>query len=90
MLEGLQLCRALWTGKPVSWDGRWKVEGVLGRRAPSRRAAARIAGALPASLERAGRHFDGWLPNGPDAKRWGQQWTEVQTLPAMPAAIPAS
>jgi len=30
LLEGMQLCRALWTGKPVSWDGRWKVEGVLG------------------------------------------------------------
>ena len=23
MLEGLGLCRALWTGKPVDWDGRW-------------------------------------------------------------------
>src|SRR5688572_18021148 len=31
LLEGLRLCRALWTGKPVSWEGRWKVEaGVLG------------------------------------------------------------
>src|SRR2546429_1491286 len=31
LLEGLRLSRELWTGKPVSWDGRWKVEGgVLG------------------------------------------------------------
>src|SRR5215208_5631751 len=31
MLEGLNLCRALWSGKPVDWDGRWKVAaGVLG------------------------------------------------------------
>src|SRR6202040_1556718 len=31
MLEGLRLCRALWTGKPVDWDGRWPVRnGVLG------------------------------------------------------------
>src|SRR5215470_17621140 len=25
MLEGLRLCRALWTGEPVDWDGRWPV-----------------------------------------------------------------
>ena len=25
MLEGLRLCRALWTGQPVDWDGRWEV-----------------------------------------------------------------
>jgi alkanesulfonate monooxygenase SsuD/methylene tetrahydromethanopterin reductase-like flavin-dependent oxidoreductase (luciferase family) len=31
LLEGLRLARALWTGQPVDWDGRWKVEGgVLG------------------------------------------------------------
>src|SRR3984893_8279563 len=31
MMEGLRLARALWTGQPVDWDGRWKVEsGVLG------------------------------------------------------------
>ena len=31
MMEGLRLCRALWSGKPVDWDGRWQVEaGVLG------------------------------------------------------------
>jgi alkanesulfonate monooxygenase SsuD/methylene tetrahydromethanopterin reductase-like flavin-dependent oxidoreductase (luciferase family) len=81
LLEGMQLCRALWTGKPVSWDGRWQVDGVLGP-TPHRPGGPPlwIAGALPASLERAGRHFDGWLPNGPDAKRWGQQWAEVQTV----------
>ena len=31
MMEGLRLMRALWSGKPVDWDGRWKVErAVLG------------------------------------------------------------
>ncbi len=38
------------------------------------------AGRLAAALERAGRHFDGWFPTGPDAKRWGEQWREVQDL----------
>src|SRR6202163_1290016 len=26
MLEGLRLCRELWTGKPVNWNGRWGME----------------------------------------------------------------
>ena len=31
LVEGMTLCRALWTGKPVDWDGRWKVTaGTLG------------------------------------------------------------
>src|SRR6266699_5007972 len=31
LLEGLRLARALWTGHPVHWDGRWPVKGgVLG------------------------------------------------------------
>jgi alkanesulfonate monooxygenase SsuD/methylene tetrahydromethanopterin reductase-like flavin-dependent oxidoreductase (luciferase family) len=80
MLEGLRLCRQLWTGKPVAWEGRWKVEdGVLGP-TPYRAGGPPIwiAGSLPASLERAGKHFDGWLPNAPDAALWGRQWAEVQ------------
>src|SRR5205814_8327864 len=73
--------RRLWAGEPVSWDGRWQVGGVLGPD-PHRPGGPplRVGGALPGSLERAGRHFDGWVPNGPDAKRWGQQWAEVQTV----------
>ena len=80
MLEGLRLCRALWTGKPVDWDGRWQVAaGTLGP-TPHRPGGPPIwvAGAQPASLERAGAHFDGWLPNSPDAGLWGQQWAVVQ------------
>src|SRR3984957_10355220 len=35
MLEGLRLCRALWTGKPGSWNGRWVMENsVLGPMPP--------------------------------------------------------
>src|SRR5215204_7479086 len=28
MLEGLRLARELWTGKPVTWNGRWVMENV--------------------------------------------------------------
>lgn len=80
LLEGLRLCRELWTGKPVNWDGRWKVEGGVLGPTPYRPSGPPfwIAGSLPVSLERAGRHFDGWLPNAPDAASWGRQWAEVQ------------
>src|SRR5271165_6871862 len=27
MMEGLRLCRALWSGQPVHWDSRWQVTG---------------------------------------------------------------
>jgi alkanesulfonate monooxygenase SsuD/methylene tetrahydromethanopterin reductase-like flavin-dependent oxidoreductase (luciferase family) len=80
LLEGLRLARALWTGQPVDWDGRWKVEsGVLGP-TPHRPGGPPIwiGGSLPASLKRAGRSFDGWLPITPDAATWARQWSEVK------------
>jgi alkanesulfonate monooxygenase SsuD/methylene tetrahydromethanopterin reductase-like flavin-dependent oxidoreductase (luciferase family) len=82
MLEGLKLARALWSGEPVDWDGRWKVvEGVLAP-TPHRPGGPPIwgAGSLPASLERAGRIFDGWLPNGVDPAQWRQQWDEIKRV----------
>jgi alkanesulfonate monooxygenase SsuD/methylene tetrahydromethanopterin reductase-like flavin-dependent oxidoreductase (luciferase family) len=82
LLEGLRLAHSLWTGQPVDWDGRWKVErGVLGP-TPFRPGGPPvwIGGSLPASLERAARHFDGWLPIAPDAGQWGRQWQEIKTI----------
>lgn len=80
LMEGLRLCKALWSGKPVDWDGRWHVEkGVLGP-VPHQPGGPPIwgGGSAPAALERAGRHFDGWFPTGPDAKGWSEQWHQVQ------------
>ncbi len=92
MLEGLRLCRALWTGKPVDWDGRWQVAaGTLGP-TPHRPGGPPIwvAGSQPASLERAGAHFDGWLPNAPDAALWARQWAEVQAAARTAGRDPAA
>ena len=66
MMEGLRLARALWAGKPVDWEGRWRVEGgVLGADAPSCRAVRRSGwpGSVRPAFERAARHFDGWFAN---------------------------
>jgi alkanesulfonate monooxygenase SsuD/methylene tetrahydromethanopterin reductase-like flavin-dependent oxidoreductase (luciferase family) len=82
LLEGLRLARTLWSGQAVDWDGRWKVErGVLGP-TPHRPGGPPIwiGGSLPASLARAGRYFDGWLPIAPDPQQWGQQWKEVKDI----------
>lgn len=84
MMEGLRLCRALWTGEPVDWDGRWRVrQGVLAP-TPHTPGGPPIwgGGSVRASLERAGRHFDGWFPTGPDAEGWGAQWREVREIAA--------
>jgi len=80
LLEGLSLCRALWTGMRVDWDGRWKLQGGVLGPLPHRPGGPPIwvAGAQPASLERVGRLFDGWLPNSPTPTRWAQQWQEVE------------
>ena len=82
MLEGLRLMRALWSGKPVEWDGRWKVEGAVLGPVPHRPGGPPlwIGGSLPASIERAGRHFDGWMPIAPDAAQWGRQWREIRDI----------
>jgi alkanesulfonate monooxygenase SsuD/methylene tetrahydromethanopterin reductase-like flavin-dependent oxidoreductase (luciferase family) len=82
MMEGLRLARALWTGEPVDWDGRWRVEtGVFGP-TPFRPGGPPIwmAGSVRPALERAARHFDGWFAIEPDLARWRRQWDEVQAI----------
>jgi alkanesulfonate monooxygenase SsuD/methylene tetrahydromethanopterin reductase-like flavin-dependent oxidoreductase (luciferase family) len=82
MMEGLRLARALWTGEPVDWDGRWQVKaGVLGP-TPHRPGGPPIwlAGSVRAAFERAARHFDGWFANEPEVARWAEQWLEVRQI----------
>ena len=61
--EGMALCRALWTGKPVTRDGRWKMKDAVLGPTPHRPGGPPlwIAGAVAASRTRAGKHFDGWF-----------------------------
>src|SRR5580704_4651734 len=81
MMEGLRLARALWTGKPVDWAGRWRVEGVLGP-TPHRPGGPPIwlAGSVRPAFERAARHFDGWFANEASLARWSEQWGEVRAI----------
>jgi alkanesulfonate monooxygenase SsuD/methylene tetrahydromethanopterin reductase-like flavin-dependent oxidoreductase (luciferase family) len=80
MIEGLRLCRALWTGKPVDWDGRWTVKGGVLGPTPHRPGGPPIwmAGSVRPALERAGKYYDGWFAIEPNLARWSEQWAEVQ------------
>jgi alkanesulfonate monooxygenase SsuD/methylene tetrahydromethanopterin reductase-like flavin-dependent oxidoreductase (luciferase family) len=82
MMEGLRLARALWAGKPVDWDGRWRVEGGVLGPTPYRPGGPPIwmAGSVRAALERAARHYDGWFANEASLARWTEQWGEVQAI----------
>ena len=82
MLEGLRLCRELWSGKPVSWNGRWAVENSTLGPTPHRPGGPPIwiGGMVRAARERVGRLYDGWFPNAPDAKGWGEQFREIQDI----------
>src|ERR1700732_4743498 len=82
MMEGLRLARALWTGNPVNWEGRWPVkDGVLGP-TPHRPGGPLIwmAGSVRPAIERAARHFDGWFANEADLARWTEQRAEVKQI----------
>jgi alkanesulfonate monooxygenase SsuD/methylene tetrahydromethanopterin reductase-like flavin-dependent oxidoreductase (luciferase family) len=82
MMEGLRLCRALWTGQPVDWEGRWPVKGGVLAPTPYRAGGPPlwIGGNLPTSLERAGRFFDGWFPVAPAADAFGTGLAQVRSI----------
>jgi len=82
MLEGLRLCRELWSGKPVTWNGRWVMENVTLGPVPHRPGGPPIwiGGMVRASLERVGRLYDGWFPNAPDPERWRTEWAEIGNI----------
>jgi len=78
-LEALRLCKALWTGEPVDWDGRWTLSGAVLGPTPHRPGGPPIliGGGSPRVRERAGRIFDGWLPVSSDAAQWRAHWAEI-------------
>ena len=80
LVEGVALARALWTGKPVDWDGRWKMKGAVLGPTPHRPGGPPIwiGGSVAAARARTGRLFDGWFPNAPSPGDYAAQWAEVK------------
>lgn len=91
MMEGLRLCKAFWTGQPVDWDGRWQVRAGVLAPTPCRAGGPPlwIGGNMPASLERAGRHFDGWFPNAPNPAVYAAHWRQIKAIAAAAGRDPA-
>lgn len=81
LIEMFQLCRELWRGEPVTWEGRWKLQGQTLGPLPHTPGGPPIwaAGSVPASLKRCGRYFDGYFPSGPsDARVFADRYQTVQ------------
>ena len=79
MLEGLRLARALWSGKPVDWDGRWKMNQAILGPTPHQKGGPPIwiGAKVEAAFKRIAREFDGWFPNGPDPEGWKTQRAQL-------------
>jgi probable F420-dependent oxidoreductase len=92
MMESLRLCRALWSGNPVDWDGRWHLRGATVGPTPHRPGGPPvwIGGNRPASLERVGRHCDGWFPNAPDAAGFAAGMAQIRATAAAAGRDPAA
>lgn len=92
MLEGLRLCKGLWTGQPTDWTGRWHMQGAVIGPTPARPGGPLlwIGGNLPPSLERAGKYFDGWFPIAPSAPEFAAGLSKVRDVAAAHGRDPAS
>jgi probable F420-dependent oxidoreductase len=80
MNEAMRLCKALWSGEPVDWQGMWSVkQGTVGP-TPHRPGGPPIwfGGGLPAGRQRTGRLYDGWFPNLPTPEEYPTQFAEVR------------
>jgi alkanesulfonate monooxygenase SsuD/methylene tetrahydromethanopterin reductase-like flavin-dependent oxidoreductase (luciferase family) len=92
MMEGLRLCRAIWRGGAVDWDGRWKMAGGSIAPTPHRPGGPPLwlAGHLPASLARCGKYFDGWMPNGSLPGTWERHWAEIKSAASAAGRDPSA
>ena len=82
MLEGMRLCRALWTSdEPVNWEGRWTVKDADLAPKPYTEGGPTIwsGGGVDAALKRCARNFQGWFPSGPGTgKEWTASWARLK------------
>jgi probable F420-dependent oxidoreductase len=92
LLESLKLCRALWSGEPVDWDGRWQLKGVTLGPEPCRPGGPPLwmGGCSIGSMQRAARYFDGWFPDPREAETYGEGWAKVQDMAATSGRDPSS
>ena len=81
MNESFRLCKALWTGEPVDWDGRWTLKGATVEPTPHRLGGPPIwyGGQTSHGRERTGKLYEGWFPNRPTPEEYKAQLEEVRS-----------
>ncbi|MFK7915427.1 MAG: LLM class flavin-dependent oxidoreductase [Pseudomonadales bacterium] len=79
-MEGFRLMRALWSGEPVDWDGRWSLQNQSLAPLPYQLGGPRLwlGTSTPAGLQRCAKHFDGWMPIGPDLATFTERQQTLQ------------
>jgi probable F420-dependent oxidoreductase len=70
--ETIEIIRALWTGEPVSYHGRFStLDGVTLTPRPTRaKIEPWLGGSTPPAVKRIGRIADGWLASSVDPSRF--------------------
>ena len=70
--EAIHIIRALWTGEPITYHGRFStLENVTLIPRPTRtKIEPWLGGSTPAAVKRIGRIADGWLASGVDPPRF--------------------
>ncbi|MFB7667610.1 LLM class flavin-dependent oxidoreductase [Kitasatospora sp. NPDC056138] len=82
MRETVEICQALWSarGEPVSYDGQHyhlKDAALLPLPHQPQGPPLWIAHSGPKMLQRAGQHFDGWMPTSTTPEKYGEGWNQV-------------
>ncbi|MSO90063.1 MAG: LLM class flavin-dependent oxidoreductase [Acetobacteraceae bacterium] len=92
MMEGLRLCRALWTGEKVDWDGRWRVQGAVLGPVPYQKNGPPLwyGGTAQAAIARTAKFFDGWFPNHAEPERFATEFAALRAMAAEAGRDPAA
>lgn len=82
VLECMQLCRALWSGEPVTWNGRWSLREQTIGPVPYRKGGPPIwmGGDSPGAMQRAALYYDGWFPIRPSPGGYAEDWAQVKSM----------
>lgn len=91
--EAIAVCRLLWSGQPVSYEGRFTaLRDVRLDYLPARRGGPPVwvGGRSAGALRRAGRLGDGWLAFVVTANRFASSWRTIQSCAEKAGRDPAT
>jgi alkanesulfonate monooxygenase SsuD/methylene tetrahydromethanopterin reductase-like flavin-dependent oxidoreductase (luciferase family) len=92
LVETLHVCRRLWTGEPVTFEGRYfRLDGVTLHPTPHTAGGPPVwmGGEVEAATLRAGRLAEAWVPNSVTPEAWAEGWARVRAAANGRAVTPA-